>query len=467
MIKAPHFLLCLAAFVTAAAPAQPFLAMGARVGEVTENSALIWVRLTETATRRAVDAEVQWTTLGEDRPLPPEPNDLKGACPGAPGKVRVRFATNPELKNARTTDLMAVSARTDFTHKFPIENLKPATRHYYRVEAMTDEGIVTDSVTGQFITAPPLDAPTQARFCVVTGQAYRDLDSPEGFLIYRSMLATSPEFVVFTGDNVYYDNDPPVAKSVDMARYHWQRMYSLPRHKALFAKTSTYWEVDDHDIVRNDCWPGVRNGKLTFAEGLHIYQEQVPIGDDLYRTFRWGRNLQIWLVEGRAFRSPNKEHDGPNKSIWGEKQKAWLKQTLKQSNATWKILVSPTPMVGPDRSKKQDNHANAAFQHEGDEMRNWFHDHLGGRFFVICGDRHWQYHSVDSRTRVQEFSCGPASDQHAGGSPGFDEQFHRFHRVKGGFLGVEVKAEGDASEIQFNFHSVDGKVVYSWSATSE
>ena len=35
--------------------------------------------------------------------------------------------------------------------------------------------------------------------------------------------------------------------------------------------------------------------------------------------------------------------------------------------------------------------------------------------YVVTGDRHWQYVSVDSKTGVREYSCGPASDQHAGG----------------------------------------------------
>jgi len=29
-------------------------------------------------------------------------------------------------------------------------------------------------------------------------------------------------------------------------------------------------------------------------------------------------------------------------------QNGWLKQTLKASDATFKLLISPTPMVGPD-----------------------------------------------------------------------------------------------------------------------
>ena len=80
--------------------------------------------------------------------------------------------------------------------------------------------------------------------------------------------------------------------------------------------------------------------------------------------------------------------------------------------------------------------------------------------FVICGDRHWQYHSVHPQTGLQEFSVGAASDSHAGGTPGENKAYHRFHRVKGGFLSVELRPDGAQSVIAFQLRTVDGAVAY-------
>ena len=88
----------------------------------------------------------------------------------------------------------------------------------------------------------------------------------------------------------------------------------------------------------------------------------------MYRTVRWGKDLEVWLVEGRDFRSPNNMPDGPDKSIWGGEQKEWLKKTLLASDATFKILVSPTPIVGPDRGNKADNHANSRVRSRGQRV---------------------------------------------------------------------------------------------------
>ena len=50
--------------------------------------------------------------------------------------------------------------------------------------------------------------------------------------------------------------------------------------------------------------------------------------------------------------------------------------------------------------------------------REWIKANVPDNFFVVCGDRHWQYHSVHPTAGTQEFSVGAASDSHAGGTPG-------------------------------------------------
>ena len=131
----------------------------------------------------------------------------------------------------------------------------------------------------------------------------------------------------------------------------------------LHRNVAGYWQKDDHDTLSNDAWPGMHKNNLAFEEGQRIFRQQVPIAETIFRTHRWGRDLQIWLTDGRDFRSANKIPDGPEKTIWGAKQRAWLQRTLLESDASFKLLISPTPIVGPDRDNKSDNHANKAFAH--------------------------------------------------------------------------------------------------------
>lgn len=449
-------------------------ATGVKVGEVTFDSAIVWTRLTAGEERRADGRVIRGRPEKPEAGEPVEqldPNDLQGSVPGAPGYIRLRYANNVNFFDPVETEWFAVGPEDDFTHHFALSDLTPATAYHFEVETKELDGVTHHSpVVGRFETAPmPFDY-RPVTFTSVTGQANRDHDDPEGFKIYKSMLELAPHFIVPTGDTVYYDSDAPLATSLELARYHWHRMYSFPTLVRFHLTVPGYWEKDDHDSYHNDNWPGMSKhymGTFSWEQGLKVYAEQVPMSSLPYRTFRWGKGLQVWVVEGRDFRSSNELPDGPDKTIWGTRQKQWLKETLLASDADWKVLVSPTPIVGPDRTNKGDNHANLAFQHEGDEIRQWFSQNLPDNFFIVCGDRHWQYHSVHPGTGVQEFSTGPATDEHAGGTPGLNPQYHRFHRVEGGFASVTADRLNDQSTITFRLHNVDGGVEYEWSPPAQ
>jgi phosphodiesterase/alkaline phosphatase D-like protein len=186
------------------------------------------------------------------------------------------------------------------------------------------------------------------------------MDRPDGFAIYQAIEKRKPAFLLSCGDNVYYDSDDPVANSPKVARYHWQRMYSLPTLHSCLRAVPGYWQKDDHDVYTDDGWPGRDNPKMlpfTFKEGARIFREQVPspVADKpLYRRFRWGSDLEIFLPDSRDYRSPNTAADGPGKTIWGETQRRWLQDALRSSTARWKFLINPNPIVGPDHARLRD-----------------------------------------------------------------------------------------------------------------
>jgi alkaline phosphatase D len=98
-----------------------------------------------------------------------------------------------------------------------------------------------------------------------------------------------------------------------------------------------------------------------------------------------------------------------------------------------------------------------SFQTEGAWLRKYL---ANQNVFVINGDRHWQYVSVDPETGLWEFSQGPVSDFHAQGWSENDiRPKHRFLRVKGGFLGVKVYRLDGEVVIEFLHYDVDGNVV--------
>jgi alkaline phosphatase D len=174
---------------------------------------------------------------------------------------------------------------------------------------------------------------------------------------------------------------------------------------------------------------------------------------------RGGKDLQIWITEGRNYRSKNTDSDGPGKSIFGEEQKEWLFKTMEESDATFKVLISPNPILGPDRTNKFDNYSNANWKYEGDEIRDYLN-----RFdnvFICNGDRHWQYVTHWEGTNLWEFSCGAGADKHSGGWSQEDMRpEHRFLRVKGGFLHGYVARLDGIPTLTFQHFDINGNVVY-------
>lgn len=417
-------------------------AEGVKIGEVTDTSVVLWARLTKNS-EAGNRAEV-W-----------KPDAPNWTVPGEAGKIRFAYWKSGAENDPISTAWADTGPDDDFCHQITIRNLSPAATYGFEAIAKTAAG--ENSVQGKFTTAPKSNSAVPITFTVSTCQEFelRD-DQANGHKIYHSMLELAPAFFIQTGDTLYYDRHEPLSKNMTLARYRWGRMYSLPFQKEFHRTIPSYWMHDDHDLLKNDCWPGQTYGDLTWEQGLKIWHEQIPQSDKPYRTFRWGKDLQIWLPEGREFRSPNNMKDGPEKSILGKEQWAWLEETMKASDATFKLYISATPVVGPDRGGKNDNHANEGFHHEGERLRKFLNSVPG--CFVINGDRHWQYHSVDPETGLNEFGCGPASDAHAQGwNPKDKRPEHKFLRVKGGFASISV----DAKKAVFTHRDVDGKETYS------
>ena len=455
------------------ATAQPHMANGVKIGEVTSTSAIIWCRLTDVPERNLGGVPFQRGEVDSRRQRPGEPGEdpywgqvpvgtalsgMLNAVPGSPGFVRLTYWPQGEAERA-LTPWVAVRSRDDFTHQFELTGLGAGTRYGFKVEGSSARGgDITSVEEGRFVTAPPPEDPARVVFTVVTGSDWETMDHPDGQKIYPCMAALSPSFFVHTGDVVYYDHRDPYSCHIDLARFRWHRMYAIPRIRDFHRRAPSYFMRDDHDTWQNDCWPGQPNrmGHFTLAHGQTVFREQTPMSPSTYRTVRWGRDLQVWFTEGRDYRSPNPMPDGPDKTLWGPQQMAWFQRTVAASDATFRILISPTPIVGPDHAGKLDNHANVNFAHEGDIVRQFMSDH---GMIAVCGDRHWQYASRDTKTGLPEFSSGPTTDAHRAMPQNDDLSMVTYVNGIGGFLSVTVERVDDIPRAVFRHHDVRGRIV--------
>jgi len=453
----------------------PYLGNGIKSGEPTQDTVIVWTRLTD---RPDVSSEgVPWPMIAPERdgdnwvfpgPVLPEGHsieEMEWALPGAPGEVRLNYWPESAGNMSQTTDWMPVNPAADFTHHFTLSGLAPGTKYRCVAEARAPGSSETaDRIQASFKTAPAVAESPGVTFTVVTGQEFwRRDDELNGHKIYPVMAGLDPDFFVHTGDIEYHDKPRPWAVTKEQARYKWNRIFAMPYQRAFHNEVTSYFLRDDHDTWQNDCWPTQQNNKMgdfTYAEGVALFYEQIPGPDPAkpWRTVRWGKDVQIWLVEGRDFRSPNDAPDGPDKTIWGAEQLAWFKKTVEGSDATFRVLISPTPVVGPDREAKADNHANKAFAHEGQLLREFMASQKN--MVVICGDRHWQYVTVDPETGLREYSSGPTSDVHAGGfRQELREPMHQYLNIIGGFFACTVERRGGEPTMILRHYDVAGNVV--------
>ena len=438
----------------AAPPNQPelpsvFLGQGTMAGEVTDVSALLQTRLT-------VATELDPT------------GDLRGAV----GVACFEWSTREDFNDVHRTPFQTATDKSDFIVRAELTGLKPNTTYQYRALYGATPATAQVGPNCSFKTLPGEAINTRVRFIVGScmnynkfmhgklGKASGPLTATEndkrlGYPSFEAMLNLRPDFFVGTGDIVYYDNPMRVSETIPQLRKCWHEQFCFPRMIDFFRSVPAYWSKDDHDFRFNESDNSTDRQPLP-KTGIDMFREQLPLvatGSEkpTYRTHRVSKELQIWLSEGRDYRSPNEMADGPGKSLWGVEQREWLKKTLRESDAKWKILISPTPMVGPDDLSKIDNHADlSGFRHEADAFFSWLMENKI-QLVVICGDRHWQYHSIHP-SGVEEFACGALNDENArlgvaaGDKRGSDpmalvRQLYTSPTPNGGFLQITAGAK--------------------------
>jgi alkaline phosphatase D len=288
-------------------------------GEVTDSSAVVWVR------------------------------------GNGPDQFAIEYSINSDLSDPREVRTAPVDAARDFTGTLQLRSLAPATRYYYKI---SHQG---NTVSGQFVTAPARDEPRRLTFLWSgdLGGAGRCRDPQRGYPIFESMARLVPDFFLFVGDTIYADSRCPSPPNVPGANFHASTLkgfrakhrYSRadPVLQRFFRTTSVYAIWDDHE-VKNDFAGPIEPLMPIGRQAFFDYWPILPPQDDptrLYRSFRWGKLAEVVILDTRQYRSPHIEPDGPSKTMLGNAQKDWLVDRVVKSDAVWKILVSSVTLSYP------------------------------------------------------------------------------------------------------------------------
>jgi alkaline phosphatase D len=250
----------------------------------------------------------------------------------AASRVALAYGSDAELAQFNTTSVRGVDAAADHSAIFSLDDLRPATRYYYRALV---EGRPPGPIAS-FITAPRDDDNSQVSFCFSgdTRQGYKP------FTVMHAIRAQRPDFFLHLGDTVYADRNG-AARTLEE---FWNK-YRINRDDAAaqscFSEISTYVMWDDHE-VENDYLPGnplAPIGRQAFLDYWPVRRSPND-SEQIYRAARWGRAVDLIMLDTRQYRAPDRS------TMLGTRQKEWFFDRLSQSSATFKFVASAVPMAG-------------------------------------------------------------------------------------------------------------------------
>ena len=328
--------------------ASPGFRYGVAAGEVTSSSAVVWTRAPRS------------------------------------GPVRVLLAQQPPGSAIVTRDSVA-STRNDLAVAIRVSGLRPGTRYSYSFSQRRQV-----SAVGRFVTAPASATSSAIRFAL-SG----DADATAGtsgkpafnaFQVYGRMAAERNDFNINLGDTIYSDSEvggAPVARSAAEKWRKYRLGLRLDGLGVLRRSAGLYSHWDDHEFI-ND-FSRAENGDAIYAAGMKAFRDYSPVtysaATGLYRTFRWGRHLELFFLDERSFRSskattacsgdlaptapqavrnafatlaPGLRNpvspsciaaiDDPSRTMLGARQYTAFTKAIAASKATWKVIVNEVPI---------------------------------------------------------------------------------------------------------------------------
>ncbi|MEO8705816.1 MAG: alkaline phosphatase D family protein [Kofleriaceae bacterium] len=194
-------------------------------------------------------------------------------------------------------------------------------------------------------TAPRTDDPRPVRLAV-----FADVDANPEFDtdLVAHVVAAEPDLLVSLGDFPYTDNGPGVAMTVAAYRARHAEIRTLPKIRALLEAAPLYAIYDDHEFRNNWDAAFATTEADRYAAAMTVWDEFFPLrgatGDVRYRSWRWGANVECFLLDCRRFRSANAAPDDANKTMLGATQLAWLTAAIAASTAPFKLVFTSVPL---------------------------------------------------------------------------------------------------------------------------
>jgi alkaline phosphatase D len=234
------------------------------------------------------------------------------------GKVTLDLSSDAKFGNSddKQTTLTAKSA-TDNTVQTTVKKLVAGHPYRYRFR----QGKNTSAV-GRFTTAPKATQAKTIRFAFsgdADAQRAQGQSNPfyNNFQVYSRMAKEGNVFNVNFGDTIYSDSEvgatnsngqfipasPATTVAAKWAKY--KQNLALKNLQAVRAAAGMYNHWDDHEFI-ND-FTKAEKGNAIYQAGVSAFRDYMPVTYSskrgIYRTFKWGKNAELFFLDERSFRS--------------------------------------------------------------------------------------------------------------------------------------------------------------------
>ncbi|HEX6458659.1 MAG TPA: alkaline phosphatase D family protein [Thermoleophilaceae bacterium] len=317
------------------------------------------------------------------------------ARPDKAGKYTAQVATNKRFTSGVKSRKVTATTRRDLTVQTRFRGLKPNRIYYYRFKAGKK---VSD--VGRFHTAPSPNANATVKFAWSGDEdAQPAPGSKKPFFgpmkAFGAMAKQKNLFSINLGDTIYSDSEvkgeSTLATTVRQKWAKYKMNLATKNYQRIREASGMYNEWDDHEFQNDFSKPEF--GNTIYQAGVKAFRNYMPVSyhsaTGLYRSFRWGKNVELFFLDERSFRSAKASANhvcdnpstgqpdnaptapqttrslfsaldpeflqpvspaclnainDPSRTFLGHAQLALLERALQHSSATWKVLVNEVPI---------------------------------------------------------------------------------------------------------------------------
>jgi alkaline phosphatase D len=312
-------------------------------------------------------------------------------------RVRAEVATDRRFRRVVARVTRRPSPARDQTVQAVVRGLRANTLHHYRWCA--GRGANRTCSRGRFRTAP---RPNQSRTISFAytgdtdGSTLPGADEPfyGTFEAWDGIRREGNDFNIHLGDTMYSDSGvlgPPFALSVPAKWAKYRENLEQPNLRRVRAATGFYSHWDDHEFIDDFTIP--EDGRPLYRRGVKAFRDYAPVTftrrDGIYRSFRWGRNAELFFLDLRSFRSAKADAGGicdnpqtgspdlaptapqstrnafatlipslaepvsevckfrigsPDRTMLGNRQLWRFIRQVERSDARWKLVINQVPM---------------------------------------------------------------------------------------------------------------------------